>query len=341
MDRRLGDGAWRTALIRCSSALGTLLVTARVGAPLETSFPLRPGLVWGLLCMSRNLMDPVKFRRIFKITLAGVLVGLAATALPNMSRAQQQDLGGTAASTAAGGAKVGERYCLYNFPTCCGIKIPVSDGKVCDTGRGPGINCTQYLEQYPQDRLRICEVVQKKTQGKICPELAKACQGTEEDACKDCNESANKLKDQWKDFKQRWDAHIAELEAQRIYKNTRKYREDKKRQELWDEGQKLRQDWEKTRDSCFQSAGKCKIGQITDEKTSAPPKGSRSAPSTMPSSEPSAPSTMPSSEPSATPEPSGKPPPDKYESCKLFNDPKYGEDDEYIEWWGIYCLKPR
>jgi hypothetical protein len=63
--------------------------------------------------------------------------------------------------------------CTYNPPTCCDIPITVVDEKACG-GRG-GIGCDQYLEQYPQDRSRICAEVREKGGGKVCPDLTAVC----------------------------------------------------------------------------------------------------------------------------------------------------------------------
>ncbi|MFQ5773031.1 MAG: hypothetical protein ACE5GS_00790 [Kiloniellaceae bacterium] len=144
------------------------------------------------------------------------------------------------------------------------------------------------------------------------------------DACEECNFRANELREKWRDLRKRWNDRKAELEAQGIHEGTREYREDQTLRELWKERDRLRRKWEDLSDGCFES--ECKIGKITDKKTSAP----RTKPS-------SAPTSAPSSKPSATPAPSGKPPRDKYESCGQINDPKYRDDDEYISWYNEYC----
>lgn len=171
-----------------------------------------------------------------------------------------------------------------------------------------------------------CGTIGDKTgEGRCGPDTRSANPG-QQDPCKACNKKADKLRDDWIDFKKRWDAHNKKLEDEGTYQGTDKYKEDQTHKDLWEEKNQLRRDWEDHSDACFSSEPRCYIGKINKKRPVR--RGGVSSP---------APSSTPQSKPSATPEADGKPPRDKYESCGQIDDPKYGEDDEYLDWWVFYC----
>lgn len=102
--------------------------------------------------------------------------------------------------------------CRYHPPSCCGVQITVMDEKVCEGGRG-GITCTQYLQQYTEDRSRICGFVQQTKQGEICPKIRPFCEDFRFEQCWNLAETRNRQRQKcgrW-DKKKNWCSEVRNI----------------------------------------------------------------------------------------------------------------------------------
>ena len=186
-------------------------------------------------------------------------------------------------------------YCTYNFPLCCGIKIPVSDETVCDTGRGPGPDCTQYLERFPQDRPAICSLVQDRLGGELCSDMADPCRAwtttgetlnSGRNKCEICNDKADQLRDGWGRVAQAiWEER--EKHGGKLFTDPPDPKPVSARAgDLWEQRNKLKRLWDILREIC-QGRGEepgCFIGRNPTDLAYSPPTNEASTISDPPGS---------------------------------------------------------